>query len=112
MPNEFYFEIQYFDFNWKISHTSSQSQWQINDVTATVGRTPTKMGDTMDVITRLLILDRFSIFFIARFYSKCAATHVLKIPPHLICVATLPCETLMSENERPSQTDAVISNNF
>ena len=49
MPNEFYFEIQYFDFNWKISHTSSQSQWQINDVTATVGRTPTKMGDTMDV---------------------------------------------------------------
>jgi len=28
---------------------------------------------------------------------------------HLICVASLHCETLMSENERRSQTNAVIN---
>jgi len=33
----------------------------------------------------------------------------LKIPPHLTCVATLPCKTLMSENERLSQTNAVVN---
>jgi len=33
--------------------------------------------------------------------------YLLKIPPHLICVATLPCETLMSENERQLKTNAV-----
>ena len=30
--------------------------------------------------------------------------HLLKISPHLICVATLPCGTLMSESEWQSQT--------
>jgi len=34
---------------------------------------------------------------------------LLKISPHFICVATLPCEILMSENERQSQTNAVIN---
>ena len=52
----------------------------------------------------LLILSRFSIFFNVRFSSKFAGHRLLKIPPHFICVATLPCETLMSENERQSQT--------
>ena len=37
---------------------------------------------------------------------------LLKIPPHLICVATLPCETLPSENERQSQTNALINENY
>ena len=43
------------------------------------------------------------------FSSKFAAKFLLKIRSHLICVATLPCETLMSENERQSQTNAVIN---
>jgi len=34
--------------------------------------------------------------------------YLLKIPPNLIYVATLPCETLTSENERQSQINAVI----
>jgi len=42
------------------------------------------------------------------FSGKFAAIF-LKIPPHLICVATLPCETLLSENERQSQSYAVIN---
>ena len=45
-----------------------------------------------------------------RLSSKFAAKCLLKIPPHVICVAALPCETLMSENERQSQTNAVIKN--
>ena len=38
--------------------------------------------------------------FIVRFTSKFAAEYLLKIPPHLICVATLHCETLLSETEQ------------
>jgi len=46
---------------------------------------------------------------------KFAAKYLLKIPPHLIRVAALPstpalpCETLMSESEWQSQTNAVIN---
>ena len=57
-----------------------------------------------------LILYRFSkIFFTVRFSSKFAAQCLLKTPPHLMCVAALPCETLLSENERQSQTNVVIN---
>ena len=37
--------------------------------------------------------------------------HSVQIPRHLICVATatLPCETSVSENERQSETNAVIN---
>jgi len=44
MHAKFYFEIQYFNFDWKItitllhSHRNTQ-QWQVHDVTATVGKT-------------------------------------------------------------------------
>jgi len=58
----------------------------------------------------LLILNLFSNFFTVRFSSKFAAKYLLKIPPHLICVDALPCKTLLSGNERPSQTNAVINN--
>jgi len=34
-----------------------------------------------------------------RFPSKFAVKWILKIPPHLACVATLPCETLMSAKQ-------------
>jgi len=65
----------------------------------------TEKGDTKLVAVTLLILNRISIFFIL--YSKFAAKYLLKIPQHLTCIATLPCETLMSENELQSQTNAL-----
>ena len=46
------------------------------------------------------ILTDFQFFFTERFLRKFAANSLLKIPTHLANVATLPCETLMSENKR------------
>jgi len=55
----------------------------------------------------------FKMFSLSDYISsKFAAMYLLNIPPHLICVTTLPCETLMSENERQSQTNAVINDNL
>ena len=62
------------------------------------------------MVAPLLILNQFSNFLTIRFSSKFAAKYLLQIPPHLICVATLPCETLTSENERQLQTNTVINN--
>ena len=59
------------------------------------------------MVVTLLILSKFKKKITVRFSSKLAAKCLLKIPPHLICVATLPCETLKSENERQSQNNAV-----
>jgi len=42
------------------------------------------------------ILTDLRIFFTGRFLGKFTVKRTLKIPPHLVCVATLPCETLMS----------------
>jgi len=42
----------------------------------------------------------FEFFFTGRFPGKFAVNVLLKIQPHLAYVATLPCETLMSENKR------------
>jgi len=69
-----------------------------------------KNGDTklMHAVI-LLILNRFENFFAVRFSSKFEAKYLIEIPPHLMRVATLPCETLMSENLRQSQTNAVIN---
>jgi len=44
--------------------------------------------------------NRFSMFFTERFFGKFAVKWLLNIPPHRAYVATLPCETLMSENKR------------
>ena len=38
-------------------------------------------------------------FVTARFSSRFAAKRLYRIPPHLICVATLPCGTLMSHKK-------------
>jgi len=58
----------------------------------------------------LLIINRFSKFFTIRFYSTFAAKSLLKIPPHRHTrIATLSGKPLMSENERQSQTNAVIN---
>ena len=52
----------------------------------------------------------FKIFSLSvRFSSKFAAKYLLKIPSHLICITTLRCESLMSENGQQSQTNVVIS---
>jgi len=45
-------------------------------------------------------LDRFSFFFAGRFLGKFAVKWILKVPLLLAYVATLPCETLTSENKR------------
>jgi len=45
-------------------------------------------------------LNRFTFFFTGRFPGKkFAVKYVLKIPPHLAYVATLPCETLMAAKQ-------------
>ena len=49
-------------------------------------------GDTTLMAVTLLILNRFSIIFAIRFSSTFAARYLLKILPHLVCVATLPCK--------------------
>jgi len=38
-------------------------------------------------------------FFTGRFLGKFAVKWISKIPPDLACVATLPCETLMSAKQ-------------
>jgi len=43
-------------------------------------------------------LNRFKIFT-RRLLGKFAVEWILKIPPHLAYVATLPCETLMSTKQ-------------
>jgi len=44
-------------------------------------------------------LNRFTIFFTGRFVGKFVVKRILKIPPHLARVATLPRETLMSAKQ-------------
>jgi len=41
-------------------------------------------------------LNRLKKFFTGRFFRKFVVKWILKIPPHLAYVATLPRETLMS----------------
>jgi len=62
----------------------------------------------------LLMLSRFKKYFfsLSDFPVNLQQRIYLKIPPHLICVATLLCKTLLSENERQSQTNAVINDNL
>ena len=45
------------------------------------------------------ILTDLRIFFTGRFLGKLSVKWVLKIPPHLAYVATLPCETLLSAKQ-------------
>jgi len=67
-------------------------------------------GDTKLMAVNLLILN-FQFFFTVRLSGKFPAKRLLKTKLHLrlICVATLPCETLMSENERQSQSNVPCS---
>jgi len=44
-------------------------------------------------------LNRFRNNFTGRFLRKFVVKWILKIPPHLAYVATLPCETLMSAKQ-------------
>jgi len=47
----------------------------------------------------LSILTDLRIFFTERFLVKFAIKWMLKIPPHLAFVATLPCEAIMSAKQ-------------
>ena len=49
---------------------------------------------------RLSNLNRFTKFFTERFLGKFAVKRLLTISCFFACVATLPCETIMSVNKR------------
>jgi len=55
---------------------------------------PKKRGHRLMTII-LSNFNGFAIFFAGRLLSKFAVKRILKIPPHLTYVATLPCKTLM-----------------
>jgi len=45
-------------------------------------------------------LNRFTkLFFTEKFLGEFSVKCILNIPPHLACVATLPCDTLMSAKQ-------------
>jgi len=48
-------------------------------------------------------------FFHCQIFQSICSKYLLKIQPHLTCVATLPCGTLMSENEQHSPSNVVIN---
>jgi len=52
----------------------------------------------MTIILSNLLIDLLD-FFTGKFLGKFAVKCILKIPPHLAYVATLPCETLMSAKQ-------------
>jgi len=56
------------------------------------------------------MLTNFQNYFSERFTSKCATKSSLSIPPHLTCVAELPCETSISENSEKFDACIVINN--
>ena len=51
----------------------------------------------------------FQNSFTGRLNGKFATNKCFNIPPHLTCVASLPCEISMSENWRQSQICIVIN---
>jgi len=58
-----------------------------------------KKWDQRLITTILSVLNRFKKFFIGRFTLLFAVKRISKILPHLACVATLPCETLMTAKQ-------------
>jgi len=44
-------------------------------------------------------LNRFQFFFTGRFLGKYVVKWILKIPPHLAYVASLPCATLITAKQ-------------
>jgi len=57
-----------------------------------------KNGTTDSMPFCQVVID-FKNFFTGRFFGKCAVKRILKIPLHLVYVAILPCETLMSAKQ-------------
>jgi len=58
------------------------------------------------------MLTDFQNSFTVRLASKRVMKESLNIPPHLKCVATLPCEMYMSGNCRQSETNVSFNNKF
>ena len=65
-----------------------------------------KNGDIILMLISLSILNRVLQLF-RRVIFYCSKTDNLKIPPLFAYVATLPCETLMSEKKRLTINDKV-----
>jgi len=59
---------------------------------------PKKWGHRLMTITRSN-LNWFKKFFTGKFLDKFVVKWILRLPPHLACVATLPCETWISANQ-------------
>ena len=55
------------------------------------------------------MLTDFQKLFTCRFISEYATKSSLTVPPHLKCVAALPCETSISENQRKFDACIVIN---
>jgi len=55
---------------------------------------PKKWGHRVMTIITLLNLNRLKKILTGRFRGKFVVKWILKIPPHLAYVATLPCETI------------------
>ena len=55
------------------------------------------------------MLTDFQTIFTDRLTGKFTANSYLNVPPHLKCVATLPCEIKMSENWWQSEICIVIN---
>ena len=67
-----------------------------------------KVGRRLTTII-LSNLNRFKKFT-GKFLGKFVVKWIPKLPPHLACVATLPCETLMSAKE--ANGDGVVNNHL
>jgi len=58
------------------------------------------------------MLTDFQNSFTARLSGKHIMKESLNIPPHLICVATLPCEMQVSGIYQQSETNVSFNNKF
>jgi len=90
-----------FPLHWPLAYSSPCSFGLIHTLCSKKGRHQTHCCKCVNSN------QHFKFFFSVRFSSKFAANDLLRIPLHLICVATLPCGILMSEKERQSPTNVV-----
>jgi len=78
---------------------TAKASWHRNYITVTLctGRAKKRGNRLMTIIPSKL--NRFKNVLTERFLGKFAVKCVIKIPPHLAYVATIPCETLMSAKQ-------------
>lgn len=59
------------------------------------------MTQNFSTYLRQILTDFQKIYLTVTFRTKFAIKRLLKIPPHLSCFATLPCEIVMSKTSMP-----------